>query len=462
MFSYAVECKQPSFQIELTAPAFILFDVDLRLKSHVVDLSQCSHIQYDGESVTIFLIFPVPGEYVVRISCKPNWRELDVYDACLTYRLTSHTGLVPLAANKDVIIGFMQHRKVNARDSRSLFNRHFTLLHPLSGHLIPKAPFVVQLKGPEIADSVIVACNGDWQRLSSTTLMKGGGVRLFEGTAVIQPRYELQIFYEMEKKFHLLFHYRANLTSFSSIYLEKDKQAAARAAELAPAHPELWHGKCALGLEGRCFDASLSLDVPACKFGKGVCTFVIHCSIAWDVGIQVQEGWRNGTPLPDNQVVVEELKNFRTNAMTQYKITTTLPSSAAAHAGLLERAQSMDPRSSPSGGGRARGASFAQFDAAAAAAAAASNSLSAGGANVRASPAGPRGMGGGADLSRLSLNDADDDLPRLSTQFVLVINCRSIKAGGPMRYAMSYYIDTLKTGNQPAPINQNQMQIEVE
>jgi hypothetical protein len=39
-FTYAVECKQPSYQIEITAPAFILFDVELTLKSHVVDLSQ--------------------------------------------------------------------------------------------------------------------------------------------------------------------------------------------------------------------------------------------------------------------------------------------------------------------------------------------------------------------------------------------------------------------------------------
>lgn len=159
-FTYQVECKQPSYQIEITAPAFILFDVELRLKSHVVDLSSAAHVQYDGEQVTIFLIFPVPGEYVCRVKCKPSWREIDVYDNCLTYKLTSHTGLVPLSSNKDVIIGHLQHRKVNARDSRSLFNRHFTLLHPLSGHLIPKAPFIVQIKGPDIADSVIVACNG--------------------------------------------------------------------------------------------------------------------------------------------------------------------------------------------------------------------------------------------------------------------------------------------------------------
>jgi len=471
VFSYALECKQPSFQIELTAPAFILFDVELKLKSHIVDLSQCAHVAYDGEQVTIYLIFPVPGEYTCRITCKPNWRELDVYDACLTYKLTSHTGLVPLAANKDVIIGFLQHRKVNARDSRSLFNRHFTLLHPLSGHLIPKAPFVVQLKGPEICDSVVVACNGDWQRLSATSLSKGGGVKLFEGTAVIQPRYELQIFYEMEKKFHLLFFYRANLTSFSNIYLEKDKSAAAAAASAANnaaaqgasgAHPELWHGKCALGLEGRCFDANLSLDVPACRFGKGVCTFIIHCSVAWDVAIQMQEGWRNGTPLPENQVVVEELKNFRTQAMTQYKITTTLPSSAAAHASMeRERASSNAgdlPRMSPNnGGGRVRGASFA-FDSSNGPA---SPSLQ----GLRSSPSGPRGMSGsgaGADLSKLSLS-GDSDAPRLSTQFVLVVNCRSIKAGGPMRYALSYYIDTMKTGqNAMANNQQQQLQIEVE
>jgi hypothetical protein len=195
---YNVEAKQPSYQIEITAPAFILFDVELKIKSHIVDLSQvhqhmhtrthsslshyispphigslirhalcplcvcaqCSHIQYDGEQVTIYLIFPVPGEYICKITCKPSWRELEIWDNCLTYRFTSHTGLVPLSSNKDVIIGFLQHRKVNARDSRGLFNRHFTLLHPLSGHLLPRSPFIVQIKGPDIADSVVVACNG--------------------------------------------------------------------------------------------------------------------------------------------------------------------------------------------------------------------------------------------------------------------------------------------------------------
>ena len=947
-FTYAVECKQPSYQIEITAPSFILFDVDMSIKSHVVDLSQCVHIGYDGESVTIYLIFPVPGEYVVKISCKPSWRELDIYEKCLTYRMTSHTGLVPLASNKDVIIGYLQHRKVNARDSRALFNRHFTLLHPLSGHLIPKAPFIVQLKGPEIADSVVVACNGDWQRLSSSTLSKstsgggssgpGSGVKMFEGTCfpeldhrvltdrgfmflseieralqdgpllfaafdvhsrsmvfvsgrvvipdkaapaalveftdaetrphwdensteygmaagpvagsrakhlslrvtadhtmfmqtgdqdvpfrkvpageltssfacscppedhclhrrdtiamlsrapagvshpahtpmsvagdrsdvtslvsvlgliteqqldafltfygywlndgslsyrdaagstdavvvctvkeeaflrdvlgacgllddgwsvsppngagvirvmiqqpswfswfndehiesgpclpswvlkrlssrqlrlvieglrvaddhsslgregqsgvtdtsrictssvgfrdqlvqllmqagftphcrlqmpagtlcyrhdgrnftaeerqlypdlhfqeivstldvwsvhwsdehdsnlwmdkadvafdgsspvrgkqkhgegpgssrsspyrlevdgrlwcvevdhpdhlifvqrafrsklgvvtkmskpvvvgncVIQPRYDLQIFYEHDKKFHLLFYYRANLTSFSNVYLEKDKAAAVAAASSSSTSSfltqDLWHGKCVLGIEGRVFDANLSLDVPACKFGRSLCIFIIHVSTAWDVALQVQEGWRNGTPLQDNQVVVEEMKNARTQLMTQYKITTTLPATA-----MLNPVPE-EPRSSPTNKLRSAvssviGAGSSSMPAGVQAAADFANSLAEGPEKRRALEEAERrrridnkipyatsgsGSGGGKD----------DDAPKASTQYVLVINARSIKQGGPMRYCLSYFFDVAKTGQQAATTNQAQLQL---
>jgi hypothetical protein len=83
-WQYHIECKQPSCQIEITAPAFILFEVDLKIKGHTIDLSQVQHVQYDGEQVCIHLIFPVPGEYICKITCKPSWRELDIYDVSHT------------------------------------------------------------------------------------------------------------------------------------------------------------------------------------------------------------------------------------------------------------------------------------------------------------------------------------------------------------------------------------------
>jgi hypothetical protein len=417
-----------------------------------------THIQYEGENCTIFCIFPVPGEYVCRITCKPSWRELDIYDSCLTYRLTSHTGLVPLSSNKDVIIGFMQHRKINARDSRSLFNRHFTLLHPLSGHLIPKAPFIVQLKGPDIADSVIVACNGDWQRLSAQTLAKNGltGVKMFEGTCIIQPKYELQIFYEMDKKFHLLYFYKANLTSFSNVYLEKDKGAVT--AGYNPAlNQDLWHGKCVLGIEGRAFDANLSLDIPNCKFGKQVCTFLIHVSIAWDVAIQVQEGWKNGTPLPENQVLVEELKAFRTHLMTQYRVTVTLPATASlepsprssAAAAKREVAELMSPSSG--------------FAASIKAGMAANDAVSSPDAKRKADSAERKRKE--SNKIPYTTGPDTDEAPVASTQFVVVINARNIKQGGPMRYCLSYYFDVARVGTSGAAASSGgamPLQIEVE
>lgn len=252
----------------------------------------------------------------------------------------------------------------------------------------------------------------DWQRLSSTSLTKGG-VRMFEGTCIIQPRYELQIFYEMDRKFHLLFQYKANLTSFSNVYQEKTRTqiAAGASAPAANTAPEIWHGKCSLGIEGRVFDANLSLDVPNCRFGRSVCTFVVHCSIAWDIALQVQEGWRNGTPLSDQQVVVEEVKAFRTNLMTQYKITATLPLTAAGDAKptTLLRASTNELNKQP----------------------------------TRAAPA------------------DHDDAPRATTQFTLVINARNIKQGGPMRYCLSYFFDVSKSGPQPAANSQSSAQIEL-
>jgi hypothetical protein len=366
---------------------------------------------------------------------------------CLTYHLTSHTGLVPLSSNKDVIIGFMQHRKMNARDSRGLFNRHFTLLHPLSGHLIPRSPFSVQVKGPDIADSVIVACNGDWQRLSSSALAKTAtgnhGTKVFEGQAVIQPKYELQIFYEMDKKFHLLFNYKANLTSFSNVYQETSKRDSERLAQEAALvakqnsalSPDLWHGKCVLGIEGRVFDASLSLDVPNCRFGKQVCTFVIHCSIQWDIALQVQEGWKNGTPLPENMVVVEEVKAFRTHLMTQYKITTTLPATAALvpAASPVEKLRQLTiskpaAAPSPSSGSHVVALDFV-------------NTLT---ENVAKREAAKN------QSNKLPINkgpEVEEEL-KASTKFTLVINARNIKQGGPMRYALSYYFDVAKAGTK--------------
>jgi len=452
-FTYAIDCKQPSYQIELTAPSFILFDVDLKLKSHVVDLSQCSHIQYDGEQVTIFLIFPVPGEYVCRITCKPSWRELDIYDNCLSYRLTSHSGLVPLSQNKDVIIGFLQHKKINARDSRSQFNRHFTLLHPLSGHLIPKAPFMVQIKGPDIADSVVVACNGDWQRLNSASLGKTG-VKMFEGTCIIQPRYELQIFYEMDKKFFLLYSYKANLTSFSNVYLaNRPKSSSTQASQ----QQDLWHGKCVLGIEGRAFDASLSLDVPSCRFGRQTCTFILHVSTAWDIGVQLQEGWKNGTPLPDSSVLVEEMKNARSALMTQYRVTCTLPAAAS----IDDRPSTGSNRATSAGKNGSRPNPM-NNDTSVVPAPSASPKSSSSSSSPDALDSASRKPGKDSNKLPISAGVEVEEPLKASTQFVLVVNARNSKQGGPMRYCMSYFLDVARTA-PPVVVNQNtqQMQIEV-
>lgn len=284
--------------------------------------------------------------------------------------------------------------------------------------------------------------------------------------ALIQPRYDLQIFYEHDKKFHLLFYYRANLTSFSNVYLEKDKAAAVAAASSSSTSSfltqDLWHGKCVLGIEGRVFDANLSLDVPAFKFGRALCIFIIHCSTAWDVALQVQEGWRNGTPLPDNQVVVEEMKNARTALMTQYKITTTLPPTA------MLNPVAEEPRASPSNKlrsaiGAVMGASNS-MPAGVQAAADFANSLADGPEKRRALEEAERRRRADNKIPYSSGSSSggagkDDDAPKASTQYVLVINARNIKQGGPMRYCLSYFFDVAKTGQQAATTNQAQLQI---
>ena len=298
---------------------------------------------------------------------------------------------------------------------------------------------------------------------------------------MIQPRYELQIFYETDKKFHLLYYYKANLTSFSNVYLEKDKAKAAAAAAAATKHPslaapDLWHGKCSLGIEGRAFDANLSLDVPNCKFGKSVCVFVIHVSVAWDVALQVQEGWKNGSPLQDNQVVVEEMKNFRNGHMTQYKITTTLPATAAlesrpaasAAASAADEPRSPQNRLRSAVAGVVRGIGSPTAAAGVAAAADFANALSDGADKRRAEDAAAAAAGGAGHRRRptnlITASAAPDpEESKASTQFVLVINARNIKTGGPMRYCLSYYFDVAKVGVREAQsVNHNLQRLTID
>jgi hypothetical protein len=315
--------------------------------------------------------------------------------------------------------------------------------------------------------------------------MAKAGVRMFEGTCIIQPRYELQIFYEMDKKFHLLFTYKANLTSLSNVYLDN---AGSNTLSITPSHAggggggggsggggshssltvDAWHGKCSIGLEGRVFDANLSLDLANCKYGRASCSFMIHCSVAWDMSVQMQHGWKNGQPLPENQLIVEEIKSTRTNVATQYRITFTLPQSMmpAGGAGGETPMITIDTASAstPFGADRSRLKPSSSSLLLPPPAHVHRVSVIDGVDNVFA-----------LSLSELTAKIALEDAEKAAVQrkldnkiaytpaearalealnqinipqFVLVVNARNIKQGGPMRYCMSYYFDLSKQQGQ--------------
>lgn len=258
-----------------------------------------------------------------------------------------------------------------------------------------------------------------------------------------------------------------SISLVSNVYLDhsKTKSLVAAPKDSMGTSDEVWHGKCILAMEGRAFDAGLHLDFPSCKFGKQVCSFQLQISTQWDISVSVQEGWKNGTPLPDASILLEELKNFRTPTTAYYRLTATLPTAA-----------SLDPSASDEEGGNdSDNESMEQkkqskqnnnnkiptsVQRTASMHDSMDDSMDALSFQDRLKLEISAQVRAAAEAKKAAQNNkiplADDrymmeEKPVASTKYVLVVNSRNVKVGGPMRFTLSYYFDVSKAPNT-APV----------